>query len=100
CDFALPWTGDERAVGLAIVDYAWVTSHFAAQHFGALALYRARAGRRACVQTRRMDRFFALMVGGVLVFVADILAGAVAYQDQWFDRWLFPHGSCRRRLES
>jgi TonB family protein len=24
------------------------------------------------------------------VFVADILAGAVAYQDQWVDRWLFP----------
>src|SRR5439155_12669161 len=33
---------------------------------------------------------FALTVGGVLVFVADILAGAVAYQDQWIDRWLFP----------
>jgi len=89
-DFALPWTREERLVGLAIVDYAWVTYHFAAQHFGALSLYRARAGRRACVQTRRMDRFFALMVGGVLVFVADILAGAVAYQDQWIDRWLFP----------
>ncbi len=24
------------------------------------------------------------------MFVADILAGAVAYQDQWVDRWLFP----------
>jgi TonB family protein len=37
-----------------------------------------------------LDRFFALIVGGVLVFVADILAGAVAYQDQWIDRWLVP----------
>ena len=36
-----------------------------------------------------VDRFFALTAGGVLVFVADILAGAVAYQDQWVDRW-FP----------
>jgi TonB family protein len=36
-----------------------------------------------------LDRFFALTAGGVLVFVADILAGTVAYQDQWVDRW-FP----------
>jgi len=89
-DSALPWTREERLIGLAIVDYAWVTYHFAAQHFGALSLYRARADRSGCIQTRRVDRFFALIVGGVLVFVADILAGAVAYQDQWIDRWLFP----------
>ena len=31
-----------------------------------------------------------LGVGGVLVVVADVLAGAVAYQDQWIDRWLLP----------
>ena len=89
-DTALPWTREERLIGLAILDYACVTYHFAAQHFGALSLYRSRAERGWCVQTRRLDRFFALTVGGVLVFVADILAGAVAYQDQWIDRWLFP----------
>jgi len=88
-DSALPWTREERLIGLAIVDYACVTYHFAAQHFGALSLYRSRAERSACIQTRRLDRFFALIVGGVLVFVADILAGAVAYQDQWIDRWSF-----------
>jgi TonB family protein len=88
-DSALPWTREERLIGLAIVDYAWVTYHFAAQHFGALSLYRARAERGWCIQTRRLDRFFALTVGGVLVFVADILAGSVAYQDQWIDRWSF-----------
>src|SRR5437773_2710363 len=88
-DSALPWTREERLIGLAIVDYAWVTYHFASQHFGALSLYRARADRGRCIQTRRLDRFFALTVGGVLVFVADILAGSVAYQDQWIDRWSF-----------
>jgi hypothetical protein len=88
-DSALPWTREERLIGLAIVDYACVTYHFAAQHFGALSLYRARADRSWCIQTRRLDRFFALTVGGVLVFVADILAGSVAYQDQWIDRWSF-----------
>jgi TonB family protein len=88
-DSALPWTREERLIGLAIIDYAWVTYHFAAQHFGALSLYRSRAERGLCIQTRRLDRFFAFTAGGVLVFVADILAGAVAYQDQWVDRW-FP----------
>ena len=88
-DSALPWTREERLIGLAIIDYACVTYHFAAQHFGALSLYRSRADRGSCIQTRRFDRFFALTAGGVLVFVADILAGAVAYQDQWVDRW-FP----------
>jgi hypothetical protein len=88
-DSALPWTREERLIGLAIIDYACVTYHFAAQHFGALSLYRSRAERGSCIQTRRLDRFFALTAGGVLVFVADILAGAVAYQDQCVDRW-FP----------
>src|SRR5881397_1985639 len=88
-DSALPWTREERLIGLAIIDYACVTYHFAAQHFGALSLYRSRAERSACVQTRRLDRLFALTVGGVLVFIADILAGAVAYQDQWIARWSF-----------
>jgi len=88
-DSALPWTREERLIGLAIIDYACVTYHFAAQHFGALSLYRARAERGWCIRTRHLDRFFALTVGGVLVFVADILAGAVAYQDQWIDRWSF-----------
>jgi hypothetical protein len=86
----LPWTRTERLVGLAIVDYAWVTYHFAAQHFGALSIYRARVGRSASLPTRRLDRFFALAVGGVLVFLADVLAGTVAYQEQWIDRWFFP----------
>jgi len=88
-DSALPWTREERLIGLAILDYACVTYHFAAQHFGALSLYRSRADRASCIQTRRWDRLFALTAGGLLVFVADILAGAVAYQDQWVDRW-FP----------
>ena len=86
-DSTLPWTREERLIGLAIIDYAWVTYHFASQHFGALSLYRSRADRSRCILARRLDRFFALTVGGVLVFVADILAGAVAYQDLWIDRW-------------
>ena len=89
-DAAFPWTREERVVGMAILDYALVTYHFAAQHFGALSLYRTRAERAGCAHTRRLDRIFALGVGGALVFLADILAGSVAYQDLWIDRWLIP----------
>jgi hypothetical protein len=89
-DASLPWTREERVVGMAILDYALVTYHFASQHFGALSLYRMRAERARCTRTRRLDRLFALSVGGALVFIADILAGSVAYQDLWTDRWLIP----------
>ena len=85
-DAALPWPRGQRIVALAILDYAFVTYHFAAQHFGALSLYRTRIGRGACLTTRRLDRLFALGVGGVLVFLANMLSGAVAYQPLWLDR--------------
>lgn len=86
-DTALPWTRDQRVVGMAILDYSCVTYHFASQHFGALSLYRVRAERPTCTYTRRLDRIFALAVGGGLVFLSDILAGATAYQDFWINRW-------------
>jgi hypothetical protein len=87
-DGALSFTRMERFIGLAILDYAASTWHFGAQHFGALSLYRARAGHAGCTRTRRRDRLFALGVGGVLVFLADALAGAAAYQNLWLNRWL------------
>ncbi len=87
-DDALPASRMERFVLLAIVDYTFAAQHFAAQHFGALSLYRTRVGGDA--RRRRLDRLFALGVGGVLVVVADVLAGTVAYQDRWVDVWLAP----------
>ena len=89
-DTALPWSRAERVVAMAIIDYVLVTYHFAAQHFGALSLYRSRAQRASCARTRRRDRIFALGVGGALVFLADILSGSVAYHDRWLDDWLLP----------
>lgn len=89
-DDALPWTRFERVVALAVLDYALVTYHFAAQHFGALSLYRVRLGGDVSPRARRRDWLFALGIGGVLVLFADVLAGAVAYQDLWVDRWLAP----------
>lgn len=87
-DDALPLGREERFVLLAILDYAFAAQHFAAQHFGALSLYRTRVGGDA--RRRSLDRLFALGVGGVLVIVADVLVGSVAYQDRWVDGWLAP----------
>ena len=75
----------ERVVWLAVLDYLLVSHHFAAQHFGLLSLYRVRAGRASDALTRRLDRWFALVVGGGFVVLAEALAGSIAFQDRWID---------------
>ena len=79
----LPMPLAERVVWLAVLDYLLVSYHFAAQHFGLLSLYRARAGRASDTIARRLDRWFALVVGGGFVVLADALAGSIAFQDRW-----------------
>jgi len=81
----LPMPFGERVVWFAILNYVLVSHHFAAQHFGLLSLYRARAGRAADRRTRRLDQCFALVVGGGLVVMADALTGSVAFQERWID---------------
>jgi hypothetical protein len=81
----LPVPLTERVVWLTVLDYLLVSHHFAAQHFGLLSLYRARAGRASDAITRRLDRWFALVVGGGFVVMADALAGSIAFQDRWID---------------
>jgi len=81
----LPVPLTERVVCFAVLDYLLVSHHFAAQHFGLLSLYRARAGRASDAITRRLDRWFALVVGGGFVVLAETLAGSIAFQDRWID---------------
>ena len=81
----LPMPLTERVLCFAIVDYLLVRHHFAAQHFGLLSLYRARAGRTSDAFARRLDRWFALLVGGGFVVLAEALAGSIAYQERWID---------------
>jgi hypothetical protein len=89
----LPMPLTERVVCLAVLDYLLVSHHFAAQHFGLLSLYRARAGRTSDAIARRLDRWFALVVGGGFVVVAEALAGSIAFQDRWIDPLLGAGGS-------
>lgn len=79
----LPMPLTERVVWVAVLDYLLVSHHFAAQHFGLLSLYRARAGRASDAVTRRLDRWFALVVGGGFVVLAEALAGSITFQDRW-----------------
>ncbi len=89
----LPMPLTERVVWLAVANYLLVSYHFAAQHFGLLSLYRARAGRASDPTARRLDRWFALVVGGGFVVVAEALAGSIAFQDRWIDPLLGAAGA-------
>ena len=81
----LPVPFAERVVWLAVLDYVLVSHHFAAQHFGLLSLYRSRAGRTSDAVTRRLDWWFALVVGGGFVVLAEALSGSIAFQERWID---------------
>ncbi len=89
----LPMPLTERVVWLAVLDFVLVSHHFAAQHFGLLSLYRTRSGRGSDAATRRLDRWFALAVGGGGVVLAEALAGSIAFQDRWIDPLLGAGGS-------
>jgi hypothetical protein len=87
-DDALPVTRLERVLILASVDFVFVTYHFAAQHFGVLSLYRVRSGRAADPWTRRLDRLFALGVGGALVVVVEAITQTNLFQELWVPPWV------------
>lgn len=84
-DDALPWPRSLRLMYLIILDYGLITYHFASQHFGFLSLYRVRAGQARSVGARRLDRAYALVVGGLMVVVAELVAGTIFYQKVWLD---------------
>jgi len=87
-DEALPITRAQRVLALATLDFVLVTYHFAAQHFGVLSLYRVRSGRGADIWTRRLDRVFALGVGGALVVVVEAVLQTTLFQNVWTGPWV------------
>ena len=96
--FAFLLPGDDSVLGprarrvmyLIIADYALITYHFASQHFGFLSLYSVRAGRPRSVWRRRFDRWYALGIGGLMVILAELIAGTIFYQDVWVDPFIDP----------
>jgi len=95
-DDALPWTRAQRIMALVILDYGLVTYHFASQHYGLMSLYRLRAGRPRTKSARRWDRAYALVVGGVMVILAELISGQIFFKEVWIDpifdpAWLDAH---------
>jgi hypothetical protein len=86
-DEVMGFTRGERVVALVLLDYVFVTYHFAAQHFGVLCLYRMRSGRAASVWTRRVDQLFSLGVGGALIVLAEAIGELNVFQGEWL-AWL------------
>jgi hypothetical protein len=89
-DDSFPLSRSDRVLTLTTLDFALVTYHFAAQHFGVLSLYRVRSGRGADIWTRRLDRVFALGVGGVLVVVVEAVLRTTLFQNVWIGPWIDP----------
>ena len=85
-DDVLPLTRAERVLALATLDFLFVTYHFAAQHFGVLSLYRVRSATPN-VWTRRLDRLFALTVGGALVVVVEAITETNLFRELWLPSW-------------
>ena len=89
-DDSFPLSRSDRVLTLTTLDFALVTYHFAAQHFGVLSLYRVRSGRGADIWTRRLDRVFALGVGGALVVVVEAVLRTTLFQNVWIGPWIDP----------
>ena len=87
-DDSFPLSRSDRVLTLTTLDFALVTYHFAAQHFGVLSLYRVRSGRGADIWTRRLDRVFALGVGGALVVVVEAVLRTTLFQNVWMGPWI------------
>jgi len=60
------------------------TYHFGVQHFGVLTIYRIRGGQRISDAARDSEKRWALVLGGVLVLVGQLLHGADVIQESIF----------------
>lgn len=70
-----------RVQVLATAFFVYNSYHFAVQHFGVLSIYRIRAAQPQDPQGKRYERWYCLIVGGLAVCIAQILAGAEVVQD-------------------
>ena len=70
-----------RAQILAAGFFLFNTYHFGVQHYGVISVYRIRAGQDPADPAKRLERFTALAVGGVLVAIGQIGHGAEVVQD-------------------
>jgi len=70
-----------RVQVLATIFFAYNAYHFGVQHFGVLSIYRIRAGQQQDPQVKRFENRYCVLVGGLLVCTAQVLAGADIVRD-------------------
>ncbi|MBS0203704.1 MAG: hypothetical protein JSS49_12435 [Planctomycetes bacterium] len=80
-EMLLPLPLVTRVQVLATIFFIYNSYHFGVQHFGVLSIYRIRAAQAQDQRAKAMERGYCLIVGGLLVCVAQILAGAEIVRD-------------------
>lgn len=77
----LPLQLPTRIQVLATAFFIYNSYHFGVQHFGVLCIYGIRAAQPRNPRVKTCERWFCLLVGGLVVCVAQILAGAEIVHD-------------------
>ncbi len=80
-EMLLPLPLTTRVQVLATIFFVYNSYHFGVQHFGVLSIYRIRAAQPQDPQAKRYERWYCILVGAILVCVAQILAGAEVVRD-------------------
>ncbi len=80
-ELLLPLPLTTRVQVLATIFFVYNSYHFGVQHFGVLSIYRIRAAQQQDPTVKRYESRYCLFAGGLLVCVAQILAGADIVRD-------------------
>ena len=79
----------KRFILLACLDFFLSLYHFAMQHYGMLALYRARSNsQRLSQRDLRLERFACLFLGGLVTASIRVIYGELNLFDHLYPDWL------------
>ena len=73
-----PW---DKIQVLGTIFFVYNSYHFGVQHYGVLSIYRIRAGQSPYGWLKRFEKIFCVVVGGLMVAIAQICHGAEVVGD-------------------
>ena len=73
-----PW-GKVQVLGT--IFFVYNSYHFGIQHYGVLSIYRIRAGQSPHAWLKRYEKYYCLIVGGLMVAIAQVCHGAGVVSD-------------------
>jgi len=77
----LPFTTWEKVQILGTIFFLYNSYHFGVQHYGVLSIYRIRAGQGHTGWLKKYERTYCLVVGSILVAIAQVCHGAEVVSD-------------------